>query len=125
MRKAFIMNISLYHNPNCSKSRKTLELLEENGISPNIITYLTEPPSAKSILRVAKALDVKVAELLRKGDEEFTNAADLPQLDDDAALAGWIHEHPKVLQRPIAIDESSGKAVIGRPPENILDLIRQ
>ncbi len=124
MRKNRIMNISLYHNPNCSKSRKTLELLEENGISPNIIAYLTEPPSAKSILRVAQALDVKVAELLRKGDEEFANAADLPPLDDDAALASWIHRHPSVLQRPIAIDEASGKAIIGRPPENVLDLIR-
>ena len=70
-------------------------------------------------------LDVNVAELLRKGEEEFINASDLPHLDDEAAVAQWIHEHPKVLQRPIAIDEASGKAVVGRPPENVLELIRQ
>ena len=119
------MHISLFHNPNCSKSRKTLELLEENGITPSIVSYLTEPPSAESILRVAKALGVNVAELLRKGEQDFINASDLPHLDDDAALAGWIHEHPKVLQRPIAIDDASGKAIVGRPPENVLELIRQ
>jgi arsenate reductase len=119
------MNISLFHNPNCSKSRKTLELLEENGVNPNIVSYLTEPPSAESILRVAKALGVSVAELLRQGEEEFINASNLPHLDDEAGLARWIHEHPKVLQRPIVIDEASGKAVVGRPPENVLELIRQ
>ena len=119
------MNISLFHNPNCSKSRKTLELLQKNGITPNIVSYLTEPPDAESILRVAQAMEVNVAALLRKGEEDFKNAADLPPLDDDVALAHWLHEHPKVLQRPIAIDEASGNAIVGRPPENVLELIRQ
>lgn len=119
------MNISLFHNPNCSKSRKTLELLKENGITPHIISYLTEPPDADSILRIAQAMGVNVATLLRKGEKDFMNATDLPPLDDDVALANWLHEHPKVLQRPIAIDEASGNAVVGRPPENVLELIRQ
>ena len=119
------MNISLFHNPNCSKSRKTLELLQENGITPHIVNYLAEPPDADSILRIAQAMGVNVATLLRRGEEDFTNAADLPPLDDDVALAHWLHEHPKVLQRPIAIDTASGNAIVGRPPENVLELIRR
>lgn len=119
------MKITLYHNPNCSKSRKTLELLEENGIEPSIVTYLTEPPAAATILRLANLLSLKVAELLRKGEAEVSNAADLPSLDDDAALAGWIHKHPIALQRPIAVDEDGDRAVIGRPPENVLELLQQ
>lgn len=119
------MTISLFHNPRCSKSRKTLELLEQYDITPNIVTYLAEPPSAATILRVAGLLNVKVEALLRKCETEFSEALDLPPLDDEAALAQWLHQHPKALQRPIAIDESRGKAVIGRPPENVLELIRQ
>ena len=98
-----------------------MELLQKNGITPNIVSYLTEPPDAESILRIAQAMEVNVATLLRKGEEDFKNAADLPPLDDDVALAHWLHEHPKVLQRPIAIDESSGNAIVGRPPENVLE----
>ena len=64
-----------------------------------------------------------MAALLRKGEEDFKNAADLPPLDDDVALAHWLHEHPHVLHRPIALDEASGAAIIGRPPENVLELI--
>ena len=117
------MNITLFHNPNCSKSRKTLNLLEENGIEPNIVTYLFDPPTAESILRLAKLLGLNVADLLRKGEKDFTDAADLPSLDDEPALASWIHKHPRTLQRPIVVDEERDSAVIGRPPENVLDLL--
>lgn len=119
------MKITLYHNPNCSKSRKTLELLEKNGIEPTIVTYLTEPPAPESILRLANLLNLKVADLLRKGEEDVTRASDLPSLDDDAALAGWIEKHPRTLQRPIAVDEDGDRAVIGRPPENVLELLQK
>ena len=119
------MKITLYHNPNCSKSRKTLNLLKENGIEPNIVTYLTEPPAAESILHLANLLSLKVADLLRKGEEDVTSASDLPSLDDDAALASWIQQHPRTLQRPIAVDEDDDRAVIGRPPENVLELLRK
>lgn len=99
--------------------------MKENGIEPNIVTYLTEPPAAESILRLANLLSLKVADLLRKGEEDVTNASDLPSLDDDAALAGWIEKHPRTLQRPIVVDEDSDKAVIGRPPENVLELLQE
>ena len=116
---------TLYHNPKCSKSRKTLELLEENGIEPKIVTYLTESPGPDAILRLAKILGVNVADLLRKGEKAFTDATDLPPLEDEPALAAWIHEHPITLQRTIAVNEASDSAVIGRPPENVLELLRK
>ena len=80
-------NITIFHNPNCSKSRKTLELLEENGIKPKVVTYLTEPPLGQSILRLAGLLDLTVGDLLRKGEDDVKNARDLPPLYDQAALA--------------------------------------
>lgn len=101
-----------------------MELLKENGIEPNLITYLTEPPAAESILRLARLLRLKVADLLRKSEADVQNASDLPPLDDEAALADWIRKHPKTLQRPIVVDDDADRAVIGRPPENVLQLLQ-
>jgi arsenate reductase len=119
------MSITIYHNPRCSKSRKTLELLENSGIEPTIIEYLHTPPSAAATLRHAALIGVRVADLLRRGEAEFKEAADLPDLADDAALAAWLEMHPKVIERPIVVDEENDKAVVGRPPENVLELIGQ
>lgn len=117
------MALTIYHNPRCSKSRKTLDIIRAAGIEPQIVLYLEETPPAARIVDVAGRLGLKVADLLRRGESEFKAAADLPDLDDDAALAGWIEAHPKVLERPIVIDEDSGKAVLGRPPENVAALL--
>ena len=119
------MSITIYHNPRCSKSRKTLELLQESGITPDIVEYLNNPPGAATILRNASLVGVSVADLLRRGEDEFKTATDLPDLDDDLALATWLESHPNVIERPIVVDESNDKAVVGRPPENVLDLIRR
>ena len=118
------MSITIYHNPRCSKSRKTLELLEAAGVTPEVVKYLDNPPTAERICVLAASVGVPVADLLRRGEDEFKSAADLPALDDDAALAAWIARHPKVLQRPIVIDDETGSAVIGRPPENVNALTR-
>jgi arsenate reductase len=117
------MTITIYHNPRCSKSRKTLELIENAGVTPQIVRYLDEPPGADRIRHLADTIGVPVAELLRRGEEDFKNAADLPDLGDDQALAGWLAAHPRVLQRPIVIDDEAGRAVIGRPPENVAELL--
>jgi len=118
-----LMNITIYHNPKCSKSRKTLELIESNGISPRIVDYLETPPDATTLLRIARLLDMPLADLLRRGEDEFRNAGDNVPLDDEQGLATWLQAHPKVLQRPIVVDESGNRAIIGRPPENVLDLL--
>jgi arsenate reductase len=117
------MSINIYHNPRCSKSRKTLELIESGGISPNIIEYLSTPPSADSLLRISGQLGMPLADLLRRGEAEFRESVDTVPLEDETALAQWIHENPKVLQRPIVVNDTTGSAVIGRPPENVLDLL--
>lgn len=119
------MNITIYHNSGCSKSRKTLEIIRDNGIEPRIVEYLNEPPNAARTEHLAALLEVTVADLLRKSEADFAEADDLPSLDDNAALAGWIEQHPKVLQRPIVVDDARDLAVIGRPPENVLELLKK
>lgn len=119
------MMITIYHNPRCSKSRKTLEILRGAGAEPVIVEYLKNPPDATSIVHLATLLGVAVADLLRSNETEFRDATDLPPLDDDTALAAWIEEHPKVLQRPIVVNEEIQQAVIGRPPEAVLQLLER
>lgn len=117
------MSMTIYHNPRCSKSRKTLELLESNGISPRIVEYLSNPPDPETLLRLAEWLGVPLADLLRRGDDAFTNAGNPAPLHDDKALATWVHNNPSVLERPIVVDDDNRRAVVGRPPENVLSLI--
>lgn len=117
------MALTIYHNPRCSKSRKTLEILQTAGVATTIVPYLEETPDAARILAIAAQLGTSVAALLRRGESAVKDATDLPPLDDDAALAAWIAAHPVALQRPIVVDSESGKAVIGRPPENVHELI--
>jgi arsenate reductase len=94
-------------------------------VSPTIVDYLNTPPSATETLRHAELIGVRVADLLRRGEDEFKQAGDLPDLEDDAALAKWLEAHPRVIERPIVVDEENERAVIGRPPENVLDLVGQ
>ena len=117
------MTITIYHNPRCSKSRKTLELIREAGIEPGIVEYLKEPPSAETVAGLARRLGTSVAEIVRRGEAEFREASDLPDMADDRALAAWVSAHPKVLQRPIVVNDDSGVAVVGRPPENVLEIL--
>ena len=119
------MTLTIYHNPRCSKSRKTLNLLQDSGIGPRVVEYLDNPPTAERILQLAAMLGVPVAELLRRGEDAFRNGSDLPSLDNDTGLAVWIERNPKTLQRPIVVDDEDGRAVIGRPPENVLGLLEK
>lgn len=117
------MTITIYHNPRCSKSRKTLELITETGIAPTIVEYLKTPPTAEQISDLAQKLGVNVVEILRTGEAEYKEATDLPALDDNSALAAWIAANPKTMQRPIVVNQGTGKAVVGRPPENVLGIL--
>jgi arsenate reductase (glutaredoxin) len=115
------MTITIYHNPSCSKSRKTLELIREHGIEPRIVEYLKTPPDAATILKLAKLLEVPVANLVRQsgpgsGDATFPS-------NDNSAAAEWLARHPKLLQRPVVVDEENSVAAIGRPPEAVLGLL--
>ncbi len=117
------MALKIYHNPRCSKSRKTLELIQDAGVEPEIVRYLEDTPTADEIVELARRLGKPVADLLRRGESAFKEAADLPDLADDAALAAWVEAHPIVLERPIVVDTDGGRAVVGRPPENVNELL--
>lgn len=117
------MTITIYHNPRCSKSRQTLQLLKDQKVDAEIVEYLKNPPSAETVLKLAESLNVSVADLLRRGESEFSSIDKSVALDDDAAVAKAISQHPILLQRPIVVNDTSGKAVIGRPPENVLEII--
>ena len=118
------MKLTIYHNPSCSKSRKTLELIETHGIKPKIVEYLKTPPDADTVLSLARQLGVRVVDMLRPAEADFAALTAQSSKDDDAALAAGLQQHPKALQRPIVVDEDADKAVVGRPPENVLELLR-
>lgn len=117
------MAITIYHNPRCSKSRQTLQLIHDAGIEPVIVAYLENPPSGAEIRQLAERLGTTVATLLRRDESAFKEARDLPDLADETALANWLADHPIVMQRPIVVDSESGRAIIGRPPANVLELL--
>lgn len=100
-----------------------MEILESRGVSPKVVEYLSTPPDADTLLRLAALLDLGLADLLRRGETAFKEAADGVPLDNDRALAVWLSKNPVVLERPIVVDESRKRAVIGRPPENVLALL--
>ena len=118
------MNITIYHNPQCSKSRKSLEFIRDAGFEPRIVEYLQEAPDAATILQLAQQLNIPVAGLLRRNEELFTQASDLPDLADDIALAAWLTQNPRVIERPIVVNEDTGTAVIGRPAENVPEFLK-
>ncbi|NNE38065.1 MAG: arsenate reductase (glutaredoxin) [Gammaproteobacteria bacterium] len=115
------MAITIYHNPRCSKSRQTLDLLEEKGIQPDINEYLLSPPSADDLKIILKMLGKSARELMRKKETVYKeNGLDDENLSEDELINAMIH-HPILIERPIVL--ANGKAAIGRPPENVLDII--
>jgi len=112
---------TLYHNPRCSKSRQTLALLQANGIEPDIQLYLETPPDTQTLARLIKQLGITPRELLRNKEAEYKAAGlDQNNISDDAIIQA-MHQHPKLIERPIAV--KGDRAVIGRPPENVLELL--
>jgi arsenate reductase len=113
--------ITIYHNPRCSKSRQTLELLQEKNITPEIILYLDTPPSRNEIRTLLGKLGISARELIRKSEEDYKtlNLSDASLSEDD--LLDALASHPRLIERPIVV--SGNKAVLGRPPENVLTLI--
>lgn len=114
-------SLTLYHNPRCSKSRQALALLEEKGLSPRIIEYLKTPPTTDELTGLIRKLGCKAHDIIRTGEDEYTEAGLSENSPDDKILAALV-KYPVLLQRPIVVKGS--RAVIGRPPENILTLIK-
>ncbi|MCK7543283.1 arsenate reductase (glutaredoxin) [Marinobacter bryozoorum] len=111
----------IYHNPRCSKSRQTLALLEDRGLQPDIIKYLETPPTAEELAGLVVAMGCSVRDIIRAKESEYKELGlDNPGLDDEALLRA-LSEHPKLIERPIVTH--NGKAAMGRPPENVLDIL--
>ena len=114
-------DVTIYHNPHCSKSRQTLQLLESQGIEPNIILYLETPPDRATLKRIVHRLGITVRELMRTGEPEYKdNHLKNSELNDDALLDA-MRRWPKLIQRPIVI--KGEQARIGRPPEAVLEIL--
>lgn len=111
----------LYHNPRCSKSRGTLELLREHGIEPEIILYLEQPPSPAQLRELLGQLQLQPRELLRAGESEYDTLGLADASLSDERLIEAMAAHPRLIERPIFV--SGQKAVIGRPPERVLELL--
>ena len=115
------MAITIYHNPRCSKSRQTLQLIEEKNIEPVIVEYLKTPPTKSELKKILKMLSMKPRDLLRKKEAEYKEQG----LDDtsltDEQIIDIMLAHPKLIERPIVV--TADKAAVGRPPENVLEII--
>ena len=114
-------DLTLYHNPSCSKSRGALEILEARGLSPKIVRYLDTPPSAAELQALLVKLGLPARQLLRTGEEAYKNLNLADANLSEAQLIAAMVAQPKLIERPILI--AGERAVIGRPPERILELL--
>jgi len=114
-------DLTLYHNPRCSKSRAALQLLEERGLAPTIVRYLDTPFDAEQLRQLLGKLGVGARQVLRRGEEQYKALGlDNPALDE-AQLIDAMVAHPTLIERPILV--AGDKAVIGRPVENFLEIL--
>jgi len=111
-------DVTIYHNPRCATSRKTLALLRQRGIEPRVVEYLKEPPDRATLKRLLTMLGLAPRALLRKKEAKEAGL-DRPSLSDDQLIAG-MERHPIVIERPIVV--KGDRAVLGRPPEAALKL---
>jgi len=113
--------VTIYHNPRCSKSRQTLALLEEHGVEPRVIAYLEQPPDAQTIRGLLTALQLDPRGLMRRKEAVYKELGlDGAELSEDA-LIDAIARNPILMERPVVVTPKG--AAIGRPPENVLDLL--
>ncbi len=115
------MSITIYHNPRCSKSRQTLQLLRDKGVEPDIVEYLKTPPSAAEIAKLLGLLAMTPRDLMRKKEAPYGERGLADMSLSDADLIAAMHADPVLIERPIVV--KGNKAVLGRPPENVLDLL--
>jgi arsenate reductase len=112
--------MKIYHNPRCTKSRQTLALLQENGVEPEIVLYLENIPTTEELKDLLSKLAISPIQLIRKGEAAWKENYKGKELSDEQIIEAMI-AHPKLIERPIVVKDN--KAVLGRPPENVLELI--
>ncbi len=115
------MTVKIYHNPRCSKSRQTLQLLQDQGVDLEIIEYLKTPPSAAELKTILGLLGISPRALMRRGENIYDEMGlSDPELSDPALVAAMA-ANPILIERPIVV--ARGKAALGRPPEAVLDIL--
>lgn len=116
-------NVTIYHNPRCSKSRETLALLEQQGIKPQVVLYLDTPPSVATLKELLQQLDFSDARQLMRTKEDLYKSLNLADegLTQEQLLQA-MSDNPKLIERPIVV--AQGKARIGRPPEQVLEILQ-
>jgi len=115
------MQVKIYHNPRCSKSRQTLQLLQEHGVEPEVVEYLKTPPDKETLKNILSQLQLSPRDLMRHKENEYTeNHLDDPSLSDNELIEAML-KHPKLIERPIVVTDKG--AAIGRPPENVLEVV--
>ena len=115
------MSITIYHNAKCSKSRQTLKLLEEQATGIDVIEYLKNPPTVKKLKEILSLLKIPPRELMRKKEAEYKDLGLYnSDLSDEGLIVSMV-KHPILIERPIVL--ANGKAALGRPPENVLNII--
>jgi arsenate reductase len=119
--EAAVMKVKIYHNPRCSKSRETLQLLRDKGIEPEIVEYLKTPPSAEELDAILQKLGMEPRDLMRKKEKPYDENDLFDKSLDRQTLICAMVEHPILIERPIVL--AGDKAAIGRPPENVLAIL--
>ena len=115
------MSLTIYHNPRCSKSREALRLIEDRGLEPQVVRYLETPPDAPTLDAILRLLGLEPRELMRRKEPEYEALGlDDPSQSREALIAAMV-VHPRLIERPIVVKD--GKAILGRPPERVLDLL--
>ncbi len=112
---------TIYHNPRCSKSRATMKLIEDAGITPEVVLYLEQPPDADTLRDIVDMLGCPASGIIRKGEALYRELGLANRTPDEDEWLRILVNHPKLLERPIVVN--NGKAAIGRPPENILEIL--
>jgi len=112
----------IYHNPRCSKSRQTLEILNDHDVDIEIVLYLENPPSEDEIASILIKLGLNSRDIIRKGEDEYKLLDLKDQNLTENELITFMSKNPKLIERPIVV--KADKAVIGRPPENVLSIIK-
>ncbi len=116
------MSVTIFHNPKCSKSRQTLDLLQNQGTTPTIIEYIKNPPNEEKLQEILSLLGMRPRDLMRKKEEVYTKLGlGNPDLSD-ADLIGYMVKNPILIERPIVL--ANGKAALGRPPEQVLKILQ-
>ena len=111
---------TIYHNPRCSKSRQTLAIINESNVDVKIIKYLADPPTAEELEDISGKLAISPMGFIRKKESEFTELGLNNYSGSDSELCEIMSKNPKLIERPIVV--KGDRAIIGRPPENVLEL---